>query len=173
MPAADVILVCGGTGAGKSVRARALADQLGGIRYSIDEWMTTLFWMDSPQPIEFEWTISRIERCETMIWANALQGIARGCPAILDLGFATFDHREKFRRLACAAGLTVVLEYVDVPSEVRWERVQRRNAERGETFAMTVDRAMFDFMEARWQPPTSNELATSADPSIDPQASGR
>ena len=42
--AADLILIVGCTGAGKTTYARRLADEIGGIRFSIDEWMMALFW---------------------------------------------------------------------------------------------------------------------------------
>jgi predicted kinase len=154
---ASIILITGSTGAGKSTYARALADQLGGLRFSIDDWMTTLFWMDSPQPVQFDWAIERVNRCEAMIWATAAQAAQRGVPVILDLGFTTLDQRQKFRALAAEAGLMAAVHYVDVGADERWRRVEQRNAERGDTFAMTVDRAMFDFMEARWEPPTEAE----------------
>ena len=79
--------------------------------------------------------------------------------SVLDLGFARAEHRAKFADLAREAGLPVVLHFVDVPAETRWARVQGRNAERGETLAMDVDRAMFDFMEGMWEPPGEGEMA--------------
>ena len=155
--AADMILIVGCTGAGKTTYSRRLADQLGGVRFSIDEWMTTLFWADSPQPIQFPWTLERIARCEAQIMATVQQLAARGMPALLDLGFTTKDHRDRFRALAAEAGLSLQMHFLDVPADERWSRVNRRNIERGETFAMEVDRQMFDFMEGMWEPPQPSE----------------
>jgi len=42
-------------------------------RASIDEWMATLFWMDSPKPLEAAWSMERVERCWVQIWATASQ----------------------------------------------------------------------------------------------------
>jgi len=47
-------VVAGSTGAGKSTFARELASRVGGVRFSIDEWMTRLYWMDSPEKKDFE-----------------------------------------------------------------------------------------------------------------------
>ncbi len=154
---ADLILVVGCTGAGKSSYARALADQLGALRFSIDEWMVALFWADSPQPIEFAWTMERVNRCEAQIFAIARQATARGVPAVLDLGFTTKAHRDKFRDLGEQAGLSVAVHFVDVPADERWRRVEQRNAQQGETYSLTVDRGMFDFMEGLWEPPSEAE----------------
>src|SRR5689334_16988583 len=43
-----VHLICGSTGAGKTTYARRLADEIGAVVFSIDEWMAALFWMDAP-----------------------------------------------------------------------------------------------------------------------------
>jgi len=155
--AAEIILIVGSTGAGKTTYARRLAEELGGVRFSIDEWMTTLFWADSPQPLEFAWTMERIARCEAQIFAMVRQLAAHGVPALLDLGFTTKEHRDKFRALAAEVGLSVAVHFIDVPADERWQRVNRRNQERGETYAMQVDRQMFDFMDAMWEPPLEAE----------------
>lgn len=157
--AADLVLVVGCTGAGKTTYARQLADELCALRCSIDEWMMALFWADSPQPIQFQWTMERVNRCEAQIFAVAQQAAARGVPVVLDLGFTTKAHRDKFRALAAGAGLSAAVHFLDVPVDERWYRVNRRNQERGETFAMTVDKAMFDFIEGLWEPPAEAEWA--------------
>lgn len=162
MPAASkpiVHLIAGSTGAGKTTYALSLAARTGALRFSIDEWMTTLFEADRPDPIEFDWMMQRIGRCEAMIWILVEQGAEHGTASILDLGFTTAEHRARFAEKAQAAGLPVQLHFLDVPAEDRWARVQRRNAEKGETYRLTVDRGMFDFMEGLWQAPDDAEMA--------------
>lgn len=153
----DVVLIVGCTGAGKTTYARKLADEIGGVRFSIDEWMTALFWADSPQPLQFDWTMERIARCEGQIFATVRQLAARGLPALLDLGFTRREHRDRFLSWAAEAGLTAAMHFIDVPADERWHRVGRRNKEQGETYAMQIDRQMFDFMEAIWEPPGQAE----------------
>lgn len=46
-----------------------------------------------------------------------------------------------------------------MPASIRWERVQNRNQNQGETFVMNVDRGMFDYMESIFQAPTKDEGA--------------
>ncbi|WP_409433195.1 AAA family ATPase [Litorimonas sp. RW-G-Af-16] len=150
-------LITGGTGAGKTTYARALADEIGGVRYSIDDWMTALFWMDAPEPPDFDWVMERIARVEAQMWANTLQMIALKTPVIFDLGFTTTDHRAKFIDLAKGVNITPNLHWIDIDAEERWRRVQSRNTSRGETFAMDVPRDMFDFMEDRWEAPTDHD----------------
>jgi len=151
-------LICGSTGAGKSTYSQVLAKELNGLHFAIDRWMVTLFWQDSPQPIEFDWTMARIDRCEAMIFETAKQAISIGVPAILDLGFTKSAHRQKFAKLAAEAQIPVVLHVLDVPVEERWARVESRNANKGDTYAMEVDRSMFDFVETMWELPDAVEM---------------
>lgn len=163
-------MVCGSTGAGKSAHAVELCGDIGAVHLSIDEWMVTLFWDDSPDPIEFDWTIERVNRCETEMWSMAQQLSAYKIPVVLDLGFTTQDHRKKFVRLARESGLTVQLHFLDLPRAGRWQRVKGRNAARdaakkgkrklpGKAFQLEVDRETFNFVEDMWEPPTDEEMA--------------
>ena len=96
MPDPLIHLVCGSTGAGKTTYTRRLAGALGGVLFSIDQWMTALFWMDSPQPLDPGWSIERVGRCMDQIWAVARQVAARGTPCVLDLGFTRLKERSLF-----------------------------------------------------------------------------
>ena len=153
-----VHLVCGPTGAGKTTAALALTEHLKGVRYSIDEWMAILFWKDSPQPVEYLWTLERVNRCEAMIWSMAKQTLTRGVPVVLDLGFTKSEHRTRFVSLAHDAGFKCTLHVTDAPAEERWRRVQARNAKKGTTYQLQVTREMFEFMEKIWEPPSADEL---------------
>jgi len=153
-----IFLIAGPTGAGKTTYALKLADELNAVRFSIDDWTDTLFMPDRTSESGFHWFMERIGRCETLIWELSQQVLKRGKPVVLDLGFTTFEHREKFRVLTSEAGYEAELHYVDAPSEMRWERVQTRNSEQGKTYRMEVTRQMFDFMEELLEPPTDEEL---------------
>jgi predicted kinase len=156
---ATVHLICGSTGAGKTTYAMTLAGRDGALRLSIDEWMTTLFGPDQPEAIRFAWMMERIDRCEAQMWALAEQEAAFGRPVVIDCGLTRAAHRAKWADLAAGAGLLVRQHHLDVPVAERWLRVERRNAERGPTFKMEVDRGMFDFVETLWEPPGPDEMA--------------
>jgi predicted kinase len=74
------------------------------------------------------------------------------------LGFTKSAHRQKFAKLAAEAQIPVVLHVLDVPVEERWARVEGRNANKGDTYAMEVDRSMFDFVETMWELPDAVEM---------------
>ena len=155
-----VHIICGSTGAGKTTYALHLGDQLGAVGFSIDEWMTALFWMDTPQPLDPSWSMARVERCYKQIWDTVLRVAARDIPCVLDLGFGQAETRARFAKLAHDAGLSVQLHFIDVPAEERWRRVQARNADKGQTYQLDFDvtREMFDFVEGMWEPPADDEM---------------
>jgi predicted kinase len=154
-------LVCGSTGAGKTTYALELSERIAGVRFSIDEWMTRLFWMDSPTPISPEWSTERVERCLTQIWATAVGVAARGVPCVLDVGLSQASMRARFATLAHEQGWSVQLHFLDVPAAERWRRVQARNAGKGKAHRLPfeISREMFDFVESLWEPPTGLELS--------------
>ena len=157
--AATVHLICGATGSGKTTYAETLAQRLGAVRFSLDEAMMTLFGADRPDDAPFEWYNERIQRVEHDMWQMVTRLTPLGVDAVLDLGFSLKQHRAAFRQRADDAGLDVRLHVLDVPAEERWSRVEARNRERGETYAMDVTRPMFDFVEAMFEAPDSAELA--------------
>ena len=173
---AEAHLVCGSTGAGKTTYAVQLARRLGAVRFSIDEWMSALFWMDSPRPLDGAWSLERVERCNSQIWAVAREVLLAGVDVVLDLGFTSLASRSRFRSAAEAGGIGARLHFVDVPAEERWRRVQRRNLEAAESapaqLPFAVDRAMFDFVEDLWEPPTLSEIERFSRPVNAPEGSG-
>lgn len=160
MQAHLVHLICGSTGAGKTTYALRLSDQLGAVRFSIDEWMAALFWMDTPKPLDAAWSTERVERCRTQIWTVVLRIAPRNVPCVLDVGLGQAQSRARFAELARHAGLSVQLHLLDLPVEERWRRVQARNAQKGETYQLgfEVTREMFDFIEGLWELPTEAEM---------------
>jgi predicted kinase len=164
MPSALLHFLVGSTGAGKTTYALRFCNDTGALRFSIDEWMTALFWMDTPQPLQPAWSMERVERCSTQIWQVAVQVAKAGVPCMLELGFASRANRRKYAELAAEERLSVMLHVLDVSIEERWRRVQLRNHESTaqQQLSFAVTREMFDFTETFWEPPTSEEMAAFA-----------
>lgn len=152
-------LVLGPQGAGKSTYSRQLARQEGAVRFSIDEWMQSMFGPDLPKAMSLSWIMERVERCEKQIWSVAAQVSQSGGGVVLDLGFTKLESRKAFRQRAEAIGAEVQLHILDAPYATRKERVMSRNAEKGETYSFEVTPMMFDFMEKEFQRPTEEELS--------------
>ena len=155
----DIHLVCGATGAGKSTYSDKLAKSVGGVRFSIDEWMKRLHNMDQPEQMSFDWFYDRVQRNCAQMREVAEQLVALGVPSVFDCGLTNKTERDIFANWARDRGYSVQLHFVDVPLETRWSRVEKRNREQAETFQFHVTRPMFDFIESIWQAPTDEEMS--------------
>ncbi len=158
MTIATVHMICGALAAGKTTYSTALADEIGGVRFSIDDWMQSLFGPDAPQPLSPDWMWERVARCEAQIVSTALACAGKGCAPVLDIGFIRRDQRERVAARVRAVGLHCQLHWLDVEREERWRRTAARNAAKGATFSFEVTRPMFDYIEAIHEPPSPSEL---------------
>ena len=149
--------ICGPIAAGKTTLARELAEATGGVRFAIDEWMHTLFGPDRPESMQMGWVVPRLARCHQMIETVMQQVLARGRDVIIEPGLMTLGERESFRARMRDAGHVVRMHFVDAPRDIRLARLAQRNRERGETFSFEVTPAIFEFMEARFEPPRPGE----------------
>lgn len=154
-----VHLICGLVGAGKTTFATKLSRDKSAVKFSIDEWMTTLFSPDLIGDIEYDWAMERIGRIESLIWTEVQQLMALNIDVVLDFGLLQKGHREKFYGLAQKDGFDICLHHVVTDKETRWGRVEGRNDTKGDTYSMHVDRGMFDFCEGLFEHPEGDELA--------------
>lgn len=165
---ARIHLICGATGAGKSTYSANLAQDLRAVRFSIDEWMQQLHNADQPAEMRFEWFYERVQRNCAQMRAMAEQLCEIDVAAVFDCGLTNADERAVFADWAEEKGYSVQLHFVDVPADIRWERVQKRNLEQTETYQFEVTRYMFDFIESIWQPPTDAEMQRMSGMMISP-----
>jgi predicted kinase len=151
-------LIVGSTGAGKTNYAQKLKRENQGIIFSIDLWNNILFLSDKSESDGLDWMLERIDRAETLMMLLIKQLEEAKVDAILDLGFSKRKHREKFKNFAIKNNFDLQLHFLDIPSEIRRERVLKRNIEKGDTFEFEVTDEMFEFMETYFETPTEEEL---------------
>jgi predicted kinase len=156
---ATLHVIFGPCGAGKTTYAHAFARREGAMAMILDDWMARLFGPDMPEPLQYDWMIERVGRCEALIWNVAAGAIAAGTPVILDIGLMRRADRDRVRQIAKGAGLPLQFHFVTAPAPVRRARVTGRNEVRGEGFAITVTPDHFDFIEGVYEAPTPAELA--------------
>ncbi|WP_339629003.1 ATP-binding protein [uncultured Maribacter sp.] len=151
-------LIVGNTGSGKSTYANALKKKTKGVLFSIDTWNKTLFLPDKTPNDGLEWFLERIERSEHIIMNLVQQLEQSNTDSILDLGLSKFAHREKFRQFAKANDFKIKLHFLAVSKETRWQRIQQRNTEKGDTFEFEVTQENFNFMQNWFEPPSKEEV---------------
>lgn len=157
MPA-TLHVIFGPSGAGKTTYAHAFARREGAVAFILDDWMARLFGPDMPQPIEYDWMIERVQRCEAQIWVCAAAVLAAGADVILDIGLMRKADRARVREIAEGAGLPLQFHFVTASQEARRARVADRNVVRGESFAIEVTPELFEFIEGVFEPPEPAEL---------------
>ena len=153
-----IYLIEGPVGAGKSTHARRLASEVRGVHMALDEWFARLYSPDRPTADVVPWYLARKDRLIDLLWAHALKVAAAGASPILELGLIQQQARMHFYDRASREGAAIRVQLLDAPPDVRWERVQRRNETRGETFSMAVSRQVFDVASAMWEPPDEDEI---------------
>lgn len=151
-------LIVGNTGSGKTTYCNQLKAQNKGVIFSIDTWNKTLFLSDKKETDGLDWFLERIDRAEEMIQNLILQLENANTDSILDLGLSKFSHREKFRNFALENNIEFQFHYLNISKEERWQRIIKRNAEKGVTYEFDVTLDDFNFMEDWFEQPTNHEL---------------
>lgn len=170
---AHLHLIVGPVGAGKSTFARQLCREHSSVRLSLDEWMAQLFGPDErPAVGRLEWYRARTERCLEQIWSLTRQLMGVSTSVVLEIGLIQRHEREAFYRRVEEAGFGLTVYVLDAPREVRRERVQRRNQERGETFSMEVPPQFFELASDLWEPPGDDECLDREVRFLSPNAPG-
>lgn len=116
-------LICGQAGSGKTTYAKQLETQLNAFRFTKDEWMVSLYGRHITLD---EW--SQYEpRCYACIETITRRLLEREISVILDYGFWYRHERARAKDFANELGIRSVVHFLNVPVEVRRERVLRRN----------------------------------------------
>ena len=158
MGGATLNVIFGPCGAGKTTYAHEFARREKAVAFILDDWMARMFGPDMPEPLQYDWMIERVGRCEGQIWATAAAVLATGTSVILDIGLMRVADRARVREIAEATGLPLQFHFVTAPTEVRRARVANRNEVRGESFAIEVTPDLFEFIEGVYEPPQPGEL---------------
>jgi predicted kinase len=154
-PIPRLVLMCGLPGSGKTTEGRRLAETLGAVRLSPDEWMVAL-------GIDL-WDERARERLERVLWDLAQELLRIGQSVILEFGFWLRSDRDEKRTGAQAIGAGVEMRYLDVPIEELSRRLTSRIT--SEVGAARISRSDLERFAASLQPPDADELALFDAPS--------
>lgn len=155
----NAYLIVGNTGAGKSTYSAKLAEETNAYILTNDEWFNTLYFKDMPDVDTYAWALERTERIEKQILTEAVKLLDRNINVILDLGFFKVKQRQRVKKHLEQNKHNSCLHYLDVDMETRWQRVEQRNADQGDSFQFHVSRPIFEFCETIFEPLSEEELS--------------
>jgi len=150
-------IIFGPIGAGKSTFAQELSHNKQAVRFSTDEWFSTLFFADISGTPPLAWYLERISRCETQILHTAMQLVSNDLAVVLDMGLAKLEDRNRIASFFDEQDLKQQLYYLTAPVEVRKKRVNERNSQRDNT-GYYVSPEIFEFTDSLFETPTAEEL---------------
>ena len=153
-----VYIVGGLPGAGKTTYSKKLGKEKNAIVFSTDVWMSDLFWMDQAPGEDAQWALERTARCEKRMVQTCIELAEIGVSSILDIGFVNLKWRQKTYAVLDSANVPFEIHFLDVDRPTRWERVQRRNKEKGESYSFEVTEEMLDFMDKVYDPIETDEM---------------
>lgn len=139
-------LIHGYLGAGKTTFARRLEHELPAIRFSHDEWMTTLYGDDPPMD-QFAELHQRVSKLIDAHWTRCVE---LGLDVVLDFGFWSRQQRDQTRATAAALGATAQLYLLECPENEAWCRVEKRNTDLDGS--LLIVRHTFEMLKGRFQP---------------------
>ena len=116
-------LICGQAGSGKTTYAKQLETQLKAFRFTKDEWMVSLY----GRHITLDQWSQYEPRCYACIETIARRLLEREISVILDYGFWYRHERARVKDFANELGIRSIVHFLNVPVEVRRERVLSRN----------------------------------------------
>ena len=147
--AARMLLMVGLPGAGKTTRARELAEANRALRLTPDHWMIPLFGEPMADGKRFA--------LEGRLISIALQALRLGTSVVLDYGLSGRDERWALRWLARSAGASCQVVYLPVDKDVQLARIAHRQATAPhQTFPMSE--ADVDQWREQFQAPDAAEL---------------
>jgi len=151
-----VVLLCGITGSGKTVLAKALSDR-GLHRLSVDEEVFRRhgrYGIDYPHQTYFDKEGPVVEDIRAQLIAHLQDGNS----VVLDHGLWLREDRDAWRKTIEKAGGTVRLVYLPVDKAELLRRLNERN-QREDANALTVSMEALDDFFARFDPPDLDEDA--------------
>ena len=137
---------------GKTTHARELSARTGAVRFTPDEWQTRIVGDDNGTS-EHD---ARHDAVEAIMREMADEFLRRGISIILDFGFWAREERDFLRSHAREMGADFEMHYMDVPREMLFERMEKRNASGRKDIFVITRRQMESFFQC-WQEPTDDE----------------
>ena len=120
-------LISGLPCSGKTTYANRLSETGGGVLFSLDYWLITLYGRYSLDEVGHAVHVRRVLACREIISGTACELLSRGVDVILDDGFFLRKHRVHQIRAFQVGGARVVTHVVRAATDALRARVEQRN----------------------------------------------
>jgi predicted kinase len=151
-------LVSGLPGSGKTTHALRLREETGGVLYSLDRWLITLFDRYALASVGLDEHTRRVLACRELIRESAAELLSRDVDVILDDGFFYREHRMQHIAFATSVGARATIQFVNTPLDLVRARLERRNADLPR-YNFHIDPSILDSFLSMYQPPAPDEGA--------------
>ena len=142
---ATLVIICGLPGSGKTTHARGLEEELSAVRFCPDEWMQALRISLHDE--------ARRDDIEQLQWTQARRLLSLGVSVLIEWGTWGRSERDRLRQEARGIGARVELHYLTAPTDVLFDRVQRRGMEE-----VPITREEFETWDALIDIPAQDEM---------------
>jgi len=147
--AATMWLLVGLPAAGKTTRARALADERDALRLTPDDWLLALQWA-----VEVDDAVR--DALEGRLLDLAIPALRGGVDVVVDFGLWGRDERTALRWMAAQLGARAVVEHLDVDETEQLARVRARAEDDARLHIPAEDTRAW---RAQFEAPGADELA--------------
>ena len=144
---------CGKAGAGKSTKARAIAQANRAILLSEDIWLSRLY---GDQIKVFDDYVRFSQKLNTVVAPLVVDMLALGQSVVMDFQANTKRRRSWFRAMFEEASAAHVMHFLQTPDTMCLERIQKRNAQMPEG-ASQLTEADYWHVTSYFQPPEADE----------------
>ncbi len=140
-------LIHGFVGSGKTTYAIQMERELPALRFSIDEWMITLYGQNPPEN-KFE---DYHSRTADLIWSVAIRTLELGQDVVLDFGFWSRTSRDDARQRLHSRGAEAIFYCVTCTDKTMKARVLKRTAEMPD-HALYINDSAIEVFRERFEP---------------------
>ena len=147
-----VIMTCGLICCGKSTYAKRLKNENNAVILSIDDLTLSMFPEGSGDMHD-----TFVMRSEQYLLELSIQILNAGIDVILDWGLWDRATRNRIRKFyASHGGIKTELHYLQIPSDVWEERINKRNA--SDDAAYYVDEGLLEKVKSIFEEPSEEEI---------------
>jgi predicted kinase len=147
-----VYLICGLPGSGKTTFAKRLTVKKRAVRFTLDEWVISLYGTDHPAQNYPTYE----KRCIELIASISEQLLRSELDIILDFGFFKKRGRDRFRKLAKKYKTTAKVYYLNTNEKIIRKRIDSRNKHR-KKHKHVISRSLLKIFMSDFEEPTQEE----------------